>query len=112
MLYENPLRSLQQSINSSSIKTGHDDYEEHISWTTPSKGVQIFPPSNTLAIVVVVDLVDNRGAIRIYEKSDDKQVDMVGIEEAGNLVILPWDTKWWFRASGSPQVGYIAGKEK
>lgn len=78
---------------------------EPITWTTPSKGTRIDPPANTFA--VIVDVVYNRGAIRIFEKNDDKYVDGVGMEEAGNLMIVPWDNLWWFRASGSLRVGYI-----
>lgn len=80
-----------------------------ITWTTPSKGTRIDPPATTLAIVV--DVVHSQGAIRIFEKSDDEYVDGVGTEEAGNRVIVPWKSNWWFRASGSLQVGYIVGKQ-
>jgi hypothetical protein len=61
-------------------------------------------------VAVVVDVVNNRGAIRIFEKDDSSRVDAVGIEEAGYLVIVPWNSNWWFRASGSLDVGYIIEK--
>jgi len=76
-----------------------------ISWSTPAKGTKIEPPAQTDAIVV--DLVDSQGAIRIYEKANDEYVDGAGTEEAGNFVIIPWESKWWFRVSGSLRVGYI-----
>ncbi len=67
---------------------------------------EIRPPINTVA--VVVDLVQCRGAIRIFK--DDKRIGAVGTGEAGNRVIIPWDNAWWFRASGSLQAAYIIEK--
>lgn len=79
-----------------------------ITWTTPPKRTEITAPEETVA--VIVDVVNNQGAIRIYQKGSNKRVDAVGIEEAGNMVIVPWDSNWWFRASGSLRVGYIKKK--
>ncbi|KAH6719536.1 hypothetical protein BKA61DRAFT_278006 [Leptodontidium sp. MPI-SDFR-AT-0119] len=79
-----------------------------ISWTTPPKRTEITAPEETVA--VVVDVVNYQGAIRIYQKGSNKSVDAVGMEEAGKLVIVPWDSDWWFRASGSLRVGYIKKK--
>lgn len=76
-----------------------------IEWTTPSKATRIDPPPNTVAIIV--NLVDGQGAIRIYEKENDTYVDIVGTEEAGNIVIIPWQSTWWFRLSGSLRVGHV-----
>ena len=81
---------------------------EPITWTTPSKGTRIDAPSN--AVAVVIDVVESRGAIRIFEKESDEYVDGVGTEEAGNLVIVPWDNHWRFRVSGSLRVGYAVPK--
>lgn len=61
-------------------------------------------------MAVVVDIVDKQGAIRIFEMGGDKRVDAVGTESAGNIVIVPWDSNWWFRALGSLKVGYIIEK--
>jgi hypothetical protein len=83
---------------------------EPIIWITPVKGTRINPPTNTVA--VVVDVGSNRGAIRIFEKEGGGYVNIIGMEEAGNQVIVPWDTNWWLRASGSLQVGYIVEKTK
>lgn len=63
-------------------------------------------------MAVVVDVVDKQGAIRIFEKGGDKRVGAVGTESAGNMVIVPWDSNWWLRASGSLKVGYIVEKSK
>ena len=61
-------------------------------WTTPSRATRIELPPNTVA--VIVNLVDNQGIVRMYEKDTDKYVDMVGIEETGNMVILLWQSNW------------------
>lgn len=82
---------------------------EPLEWTTPPKATRIDPPSNTVA--VVVDLVHKQGAIRIFEKEDDTSVNIVGTEETGNRVIVPWESTWWFRVSGSLRVGYIKVKD-
>ncbi|KAI2376528.1 hypothetical protein LOY89_002677 [Ophidiomyces ophidiicola] len=66
------------------------------------------PPKNT--ITIIVDIVHSQGAIRIFENGDDLYVDGVGTEDAGYMVIIPWNTSWWFRVSGSLRVGYAAGK--
>ncbi|KFX97011.1 hypothetical protein V490_02996 [Pseudogymnoascus sp. VKM F-3557] len=80
---------------------------EPITWTAPLKGTRIDPPANTFAVVVDVH---NRGAMRIFEGNGNSYIDGVTVEEAGNLVIVPWDSGWWFRASGSLRVGYIVEK--
>lgn len=61
-------------------------------------------------MAVVVDVVDKRGAVRVFEKDSDKRVVAVGTQDAGNMVIVPWDSKWWLRASGSVVVGYVIKK--
>lgn len=58
-------------------------------------------------MAVIVDVVNNRSAVRVFEKDSDKRVVAVGIQDAGNMVIVPWDTEWWLRASGSVDVGYV-----
>jgi len=88
-------------------ETQRDDCEQ-ILWTHPSKGEEIHPPADTLAIVV--DVVHNRGAMRIFEKKTDNYVSGVGIEDAGNYVIIPWDSSWWLRPSGSLRIGYVTAK--
>ena len=47
----------------------------------------------------------------MYEKESDTYVDMIGTEEAGNMVILPWQSTWWFRVSGSLRVGHVKLKD-
>lgn len=77
-----------------------------MSWANPPKGTRIFPPENTAA--VVVDLTDSQGALRIFETEGDRFVDMVGMEEKGNQILVPWDTSWWLRVSGQLRIGYIS----
>ncbi|EER43769.1 predicted protein [Histoplasma capsulatum H143] len=76
-----------------------DDLLEEI-----KKATRIDPPQNSVA--VVVDVVESQGAIRIFERKDDSYVNGVGTEEAGHMVIVPWNSGWWFRVSGSIRVGY------
>lgn len=80
-----------------------------ITWTTPSKATPIEPPPNTMA--VIVNLVDDQGVVRMYKKESNIWVDTVGTEEAGYMVILPWQSTWWFRVSGSLRVGYVKLKD-
>lgn len=100
--------SADQLIDQCKQEIQGGDYKP-ISWLTPSKGVKISPPAETVA--VVVDFGNNRGAIRIFELEGDEYVNIVGVEEAGKQVMIPWRKNWWFRASGSLQVGYIIGRE-
>ncbi|KAK7967615.1 uncharacterized protein PG986_001892 [Apiospora aurea] len=91
------------------------NFKEHgggcsVTWITPQKGEEIVPPQDTVAVVVNVS--QDKGAVRIFEKSgSDKRIAAVGTEDAGYTVIIPWDGKWWFRVSGSPGVGYIQRAE-
>ncbi|KAH6869235.1 hypothetical protein B0T10DRAFT_297393 [Thelonectria olida] len=76
-----------------------------ITWINPPKGTRIQPPANT--VVVVVDVPENKGAIRVFKTGTDKHLGTVGTEDAGYMVVVPWDNSWWFRVSGSLTVGYI-----
>jgi hypothetical protein len=76
-----------------------------ITWTSPSKGTRVQPPPGTVAIVV--NLVDNPGAIRIFK--DETYIDGVYMDDsAGSREIVLWKDGWWFRASGSPRIGYVS----
>lgn len=88
-------------------ETQRDDCDR-ITWTHPSKGEEIQPPADTLA--VIVDVVQNRGAMRIFETQSGDYVSGVGLEDAGNFVIIPWETSWWLRPSGSLRIGYVTAK--
>ena len=67
------------------------------------------PPKNTVA--VVVDVRGGQGAINILNTQDNKYVDKVGsIKGAGNLVIVPWRSSWWYYAIGSVRVAHIKKK--
>ena len=46
-----------------------------VMWTTPSRATRTELPRNTVA--VIVNLVDDQGAVRMYEKDTDICVDMV-----------------------------------
>ena len=82
------------------------DGSHRVDWITPRKGEEITPPKNTVAVLVTVP--KNKGAIRIFEKPGSNQrIGAVGTEDDGHMVLIPWDSRWWFRASGSPKVGYL-----
>lgn len=78
-------------------------------WCTPSKGVQLSPPGGTIAIVV--DVISNQGAIRIFEKESGEYIDGVGTEEEGYRIIVPWHEDWRIRVSGNIEIGYIRLKD-
>jgi len=86
-------------------KTNCSDCDPTITWTTPEKGKRTTPPENTL--VMVVDVRSSRGAIRIFETSSGEYVDGIGTEQTGNMVIVPWDSRWHISAAGSLPVGYV-----
>lgn len=67
------------------------------------------PPTETIA--VVVDISSVGGAIKIGEASKNDLgvalVGMVGIEDAKDLVIVPWAIGWWYYTIGSVKIRYI-----
>jgi hypothetical protein len=78
----------------------------NLHWTTHEDRETINPPEGTAAIVV--DVRDKRAAIRIFT-SNEEYLTGVGSEEAGNLVVGPWQSNWFYLCTGSPRVGHIAG---
>lgn len=60
---------------------------------------------------MVVDISSTGGAIKIGEASDNDlgvtAVGMVGTEDADGLVIVPWDSGWWYYTIGVITVRYI-----
>lgn len=78
-------------------------------WTTPSNDVRMEPPNDTVA--VAVDVRSGQGAINIVKKQGNKFVDKVGpMKGAKNLVIVRWQSDWWYYAIGDVQVAYIPKK--
>lgn len=75
---------------------------------SPPKRTRMYPPDSTAAIVV--DVRNGKGGVNIHKKESNGWVDMVGIEERGKLVIVPWDKSWFYYVVGSVQVGYMARK--
>jgi hypothetical protein len=65
----------------------------------------ISPPENTIA--VVVDISKEGGRIKIFETSSDEYIGSVGAEDSGKLVVVPWDSRWWYYSIGSLKVRYI-----
>nr|KMM68948.1 hypothetical protein CPAG_05271 [Coccidioides posadasii RMSCC 3488] len=58
-------------------------------------------------MAIIIDVVHDKGRIRIYKKDSDNHIDGVGIEWTRHKVMVPWNNNWWFRASGSLPVRYI-----
>jgi hypothetical protein len=83
--------------------------ECRIEWITPDGGKRTSPPTDTVALVV--DVRDNKGAIRIFQTSSKKYVHMVGTEESGKLIMITWKSVWYYSAAGSLPVGYIIEKK-
>jgi hypothetical protein len=99
------LKAHSSHANTSQINCGDC---KPISWTNPLKGESTTPPTGTVAIVI--DVRGNKGAIRIYEVSGRSFRGSVGLEEAGKMVIIPWDSGWYYSAAGSLPVGHIVEK--
>ena len=74
-------------------------------WTMPPKNIPTTPPEGTVAIVV--DVGTRRGAIYVHETGSDEYVVGVGIEEAGNVVMVPWDSSWFYYSIGSTRLAYM-----
>ena len=72
----------------------------------PQRGCQTKPPASTA--VVIIDVINNQGAIRVYEVTGGKYLSGVGTEYAGSMVIVPWNDGWDYYASGTVRVGYVA----
>lgn len=100
-----PRTDLMQIVNQN-LKC--DDCER-IEWTVLPKATRIKPPPKSIAIIV--DVIQSQGAIHIT-RENGAYLDMVGTEFAGHLVIVPWDSTWYLRGSGSIEVGYAIGKGK
>ena len=89
-------------------QTNCGDCDPTIAWITPERGKSMTPPENT--VVLIVDVRSNRGAIRIFQKSDGEYLDGIGTDKYGNLMIVPWSSTWYISAAGSVRVGYVASK--
>lgn len=102
--YDTAFRSLLRILNTYQTNCGDCD---PLVWLTPTNNVRMNPPENT---VVVVDVRGNQGAIRIVDKKDNKYVDGIGTEETRKLVMVPWNSNWWYYTIGSIRVAYIGKK--
>jgi len=62
-------------------------------------------------VAILIDVRgDNKGAIRMFESSTKRFVDAVGTEDAGKIVMIPWNSAWYYSAAGSLPVGHIVEK--
>ncbi|KAL3480984.1 hypothetical protein BJX99DRAFT_219494 [Aspergillus californicus] len=101
--------SVESSIIDECKKEIHLGDYEAIQWCKPCRGIHYSPPPYTIAIVV--DVISNQGAIRMFGKEHGEFIDGVGTEEEGYRVIVPWHEDWKFRVSGSIDIGYIRLKD-
>lgn len=83
------------------------DYRPTISWLYPDRGSETTPPASTA--ILLVDVGNHLGAIRIHERTTGRYVDGVGTEQAGNVVLIPWKESWLYATSGRIRVGYVSG---
>lgn len=82
---------------------------ESLEWITPTNNVHITPADRTVALVI--DLRTNKGAIFIHQQSDGKYVAGVGIEESGNIVIVPWNQDWYYFSIGTVRLAYAITRD-
>jgi len=68
----------------------------------------IYPPENTIAIVV--DISKDGGRIKFFEISNGEFVGDVSAEDYKKLVIVPWDSGWCYYSIGSLKVRYVLRK--
>ena len=60
---------------------------------------------------MIVDVRGGQGAINIVKTQDNEYVDKVGpMKGADDLVIVPWQSDWWYYAIGSVRVAHVEKK--
>ncbi|KAF3760114.1 hypothetical protein M406DRAFT_235029, partial [Cryphonectria parasitica EP155] len=74
-------------------------------WYSHKDCDEITPAGDTAAIVV--DARTNEAAIRIFDSTTKERVGFVGIEEQGNVVIVPWRDGWYYFCTRSPRVAHV-----
>jgi len=106
------LESEDQKLIELFEKTECDD-RVTLFWATLENRTTITPPEGTLAIVVDVRVKEGQsGAFFIHEQQSEEFVDMVGMENRGKLIIVPWDGDWcYYTVQYLRRVGYLRKKE-
>jgi hypothetical protein len=69
----------------------------------------VSPPEKTIAIVV--DISKEGGRLKIFDKPTDEYIGTVAAEDSGRLVMVPWNSRWWYYSIGSLEVRYIKGSQ-
>lgn len=69
------------------------------------------PPSGTIALLI--DISPIGGAVKVWQRLNDGNlgvslVGSVGIQDANDLVLVPWNESWEFYAYGNVQVHYVS----
>ncbi|EEH36215.2 hypothetical protein PAAG_00538 [Paracoccidioides lutzii Pb01] len=78
-------------------------------WQPLENNVKLKPSENT--VFVVVDARNKKGAIFVHESESNEYVGGFGIDELGNVVIIPWDHGWFYYTTGCLRVGYMVKLE-
>jgi hypothetical protein len=55
----------------------------------------------------VVDVRKKQGAIFVHELENGEYVGGVGVDEQGNLIMIPWNHEWYYYTIGSLRIEYI-----
>lgn len=90
------------------FQTDCDDCE-FITWIPLSKTIRIDSSNNT--IILVVDIVQNQNAVRIFENQKNTFVNDIETKNAEFIMIISWNTEWWLRISNSLWMNYIIDKD-
>jgi len=79
-----------------------------IDWITPPTSTHVIPPKKTTkAVIVDVRNKGDKGAIRVFRDGQNDRIGTVGTTDKGPMMVVPWEDGWWYRAIGSPKVGYV-----
>lgn len=86
-------------------QTGCSDCDSTVWTITTSTKIRGSLPENTIAIII--DVRKRVGAFRIFENESGKFLAGVRTEEAGKMVIIPWNNGWNYDTIGTLRLGYM-----
>lgn len=84
-------------------------WQKSIEWSTAQPNVRTWPPETT--VMVAVDIKQGeKGAVNIYETPRDKYVGGIGEKDKARIVMVRWNSNWWYYYIGSVRIAYIKGE--